>query len=55
MMWLVQHNGWWYVVVKEHGRSRVHQLENAPPKVTWHDRPVIEVRPGRQSQTRQNG
>jgi hypothetical protein len=47
MMSLVQYNGWWYVVVQEHGRARVYQLENDPPKVTWRDDPVINVTPGR--------
>lgn len=47
MMWLVQHNGWWYVVVRERGRSRVHQLENARPTITWKNGPVIEMTPGR--------
>lgn len=47
MMALVQHNGWWYVVVQEHGRARLYQLESPPPKITWKDSPVIDVSPGR--------
>jgi ABC-type uncharacterized transport system permease subunit len=46
MMSLVQYNGWWYVVVQEHGRSRIYQLENPSPTITWKTSPVIDMTPG---------
>lgn len=38
-MELIQHNGLWYISVREHGRARVYQLETRPPRVTWKDVP----------------
>jgi hypothetical protein len=50
MIYMILHNGLWYLVEVEHGRARLYQLEVNPPTITWRDcpdgtTPVINVTP----------